>query len=175
MKAQYKNIILIIFTLTTLSILAYIPLYNTNILKTKLSEHKKEQIQYINENIQIVPKIINTIKGHIIHDEKALKDIIKINILTKSKQKNINEIYTNQLEILHITNHLISKSNKISLLQNNQNFSELKNKFTTIYDNAIKGYINCKEYSIKLKRYIKLPIYKNIIELKDINEAFCSK
>lgn len=175
MKAQHKNIILIILTLISLSILAYIPLHNTKVLKEKLSQHKKEQIQYINENIQIIPEIINIVKGYIIHNEEALKDIIQINILTKSQQQNINEIYKNQLNILHITNQLITKSNKNSFLLNNKEFSNLKNKFTIIYDNAIKGYINCEEYSNKLKRYTNLPIYKNIIEQKNINELFCIK
>lgn len=170
-----KLLISTIALLIIMAIVFCIPLHNASKIQENLTKHKRQQIQYINNNIQIVPEIINISKGYIIHNGEALKDIIHINVLTKTNTDNIGEIYANQMQIINITKNLLDKAEKNSLLSHNKRFVQLNEKFKTLYQNATTGYSYCREYSNKLAKYLSLPVYKNIIKIKNLNEVVCTQ
>ena len=170
-----KLLISTIAILNIMAVLFCIPLHNASKKQKDLTKHKRQQIQYINNNIQIVPEIINISKGYIIHNGEALKDIIHINVLTKTNTDNIGEIYANQMQIINITKNLLDKAEKNSLLSHNKRFVQLNEEFKTLYQNATAGYSYCREYSNKLAKYLSLPVYKNIIKIKNLNEVVCTQ
>ena len=155
-------------------IILYIPIHRANLIKDALYKARYNQIQYLNTNSSIIPKSINMIKGHIIHNETALKDIVYINLLTKTKSNNVKDIYYNQIKIFTITKRLLDNANKNSLLSNNENFKKLKSEFDDIYTNAQKQFELCKTRTKHFKKYIDLPIYKNVIDRSNINDIICT-
>ena len=79
MTNKFHNIkVYQIITLLSLIIIAliisFIPLHRANNIKNALYRARYNQIKYLNEQSPIIPQTINIIKGHIIHNEKALKD-----------------------------------------------------------------------------------------------------
>ncbi len=166
-----------IITFLSLIILAfiimYIPIYRANLIKKAMYKARYNQIQYLNSKSLIIPKSINMIKGHIIHNESALKDIVYINLLTKTKSNNIKDIYNNQIKIFSITKRLLDSANKSSILSNNNDFKNLKSEFDEIYINAHKQHELCKTRTKHFKKYIDLPIYKDIIDRSNINDIIC--
>ena len=163
----------IIFILTSiLFALLYYPLHRTNSIKNYLFKNKKEQIEYINSNMYLIPEIINLTKGYIIHDENALKDIISINILTQSQTKTINETYNNQLSILKLTYNLVENSSKNSLLSKNEKFQNTRTKFLNVYKMSNLEYLTCKIFYDKIIEYMKLPLYKPFIDTVNMSDIF---
>lgn len=168
----YKSITIISLIIIIL-IFAFIPVYRANLIKTALYKQRYNQIQYLNSKSDIVPKAINIIKGYIIHNEKALKDIVYINVLTKTKSNSIKEIYNNQIQIFSITKKLMDNANKNSPLANNDKFTEIKQEFDDVYSTMIQQFNICKNRTKNLQRYINLPIYKSIIDTTNINDIIC--
>ena len=170
------KIITLIFILGLIAsgiIFLYAPVQNIETLKSDLATHKHTQIQYINSNIDIVPKIISISKGYIIKNNSALKDIIQLNILTKTQNNNLSDIYLNQIQILTLTHKLISDAIKTPPLANNKNFKELYKKFSDLYTTAIDGYNLCLENSAKLGKYMHKPIYKKLLDPKELQDILC--
>ena len=168
----YK-IITILSAIAILFIFLYAPIHRANTIKTSLYKMKYSQIQYLNSQSEIIPETINMIKGHIIHNEKALKDIVYINMLTKTKNNNIKDAYNNQVKIFTITKDLINNANQNSLLNNNEKFKNLKSRFDEIYANIQTQFENCKAKTRQLQKYVNLPIYEKIINKTNINDIIC--
>ncbi len=168
----YK-IITILSIAIILLILSYIPIYRANTIKAALYKARYSQIQYLNTKSSIIPEAINMIKGIIIHNEKALKDIVYINVLTKTKSNNIKDIYANQIKMFSITKNLIDTANKNQLLSNKENFKNLKARFDEIYSTTKKQLELCKIRTDHLQRYINLPVYKDLIDTTNLNEIIC--
>ncbi|MBR1544841.1 MAG: hypothetical protein IJ638_02770 [Alphaproteobacteria bacterium] len=178
MTNKFHNIkVYQIITLLSLIIIAliisFIPLHRANNIKNALYRARYNQIKYLNEQSPIIPQTINIIKGHIIHNEKALKDIVYINMLTKTKSSNIKEIYENQIKLFSITKGLIDNANKNSLLSNNENFKKIKARFDEIYSTMTTELNLCRIRTKHLQKYINLPIYKNMIDTTNINDIIC--
>ena len=168
-----KTPAIVFFTTLVLLFIGYIPIHRVNIIKSQLYKLRYNQIQYLNSQSYIIPETINTIKGHIIHNEKALKDIVYINLLTKSPNNNIKEVYDNQIKIFNITKNLIDNANQNSILSKNEKFKELQNKFNEIYSKTKKDITTCQTLTKKLQDYMSFPVYKKIINTKNINEIIC--
>ncbi len=168
----YK-IVTIVSVIIILGIIIYAPIHRTNIVKTALYKARYNQIQYLNSQSYIIPQAIDIIKGHIIHNEKALKDIVYINMLTKIKNNNIRDVYNNQIKIFTITKNLIDSANKNSLLNKNKDFQQIKKRFDEIYLNAYKQHEICKARTQSLKKYTSLPVYRDIINASNINDIIC--
>ena len=178
MKNKFHNIkvyktITVISAMAILGIILYTPIHRANMLKTTLYKERYNQIQYLNSQSYIIPQAINIIKGHIIHNEKALKDIVYINMLTKVKNNNIRDIYNNQIKIFTITKNLIDNANKNSLLNKNKDFQQTKKRFDEIYLNAYKQHEICKARTQSLKKYTTLPVYRNVINASNLNDITC--
>lgn len=170
-----KTILLFLFLglITFGGIYLYAPVQNIEELTSDLSNHKHTQIQYINSNIDIVPKIISISKGYIIKNNTALRDIIQINILTKNKTNNISDIYINQIQILTLTNKIVAEAVKTPPLANNTKFKEIYTKFNELYTTAIDGYNYCVSNSKKLAQYLTKPMYKNLVTEKKLQDITC--
>ncbi|MCR5507030.1 MAG: hypothetical protein K6F04_04245 [bacterium] len=178
MENKFHNIkvyqvITFLSLITIACLICFIPLHRANNIKQALYKARYNQIKYLNEQSQIIPQTINIIKGHIIHNEKALKDIVYINMLTKIKSNNIKDIYENQVKLFSITKNLIDSTNSNSMLNNNENFKNIKTRFEEVYSNMTKELNLCKTRTKHLQKYMKLPIYKNIIDTTNINEIIC--
>ena len=169
----YKTIT-IFSVIIIIGIILYTPIHRANIIKKALYSGRYNQIQYLNSQSHIIPQIINTIKGHIIHNEKALKDIVYINMLTKLKSNNVKDIYNNQIKMFSITKNLLENANKNSLLNKNENFQQIKKRFDEIYLNAYKQHEICKARTQNFEKYSTLPIYKNFIDTSNINDITCN-
>ncbi len=168
----YK-IITILSIIVIFFIIAYIPIHRANAIKVSLYKTRYNQIQYLNSKSEIIPEIINMIKGYIIHNEKALKNIVYINMLTKTKNNNIKDAYNNQIKIFYITNELMTNANKNSLLSNNEKFKNLKLKFDDIYLNIQRQSETCKIKTNQLQQYTNLPIYNRLIDISNIDDIIC--
>ena len=179
MKNKFHSIkvykaITIISIIIALGIMLYAPIHRANIIKIALYKGRYNQIQYLNSQSYIIPQAINIIKGHIIHNEKALKDIVYINMLTKLKSNNIKDIYNNQIKIFSITKNLIDNANKNSLLNKNKDFQQIKKRFDEIYLNAYKQHEICKARTQSFQKYTDLPVYKDFINTSNINNITCT-
>ena len=167
------TIILLLASLVCAFIFLYTPIQNIEEIKSDLSNHKHTQIQYINNNIDLVPQIISLSKGYIIKNSTALKDIIQINILTKTQNNNISDIYLNQIQILTLTNKIVNNAMKKPPLANNKKFKELYNKFNELYNTAIDGYNHCIESSKILAEYMNKPLYQKFLDPKELRDLLC--
>ncbi len=170
MKKIISHKIIIYFTaLFIISVLTSIIYTKTTF--NKLKKIKKEQIQFLNNNISIIPQIINFTKGYLIHNEKTLNLIIKINILSKEKVNTIQEIYNNQYEILDTTQKLLEFTKNNTFINKNKEFIKLKNQFDITYKIAQNNNKICKELSKKL---IRNHFSQLVISNKTLNEIICN-
>ena len=172
-KKFNKKFAIIPLGILVLGCIAYLPIHRANKIKSTLHKIRYKQIKFLNSQSNIIPEIINSIKGYIIHDEIALKDIVLINALIQNNNKNISDIYENQLRIYSITQKLITEAQNNSLLNNNENFNKLKTRFSEIYTTIQDDFELCKKYTNDYAYYATLPIYKHLINTKNIDEINC--
>ena len=167
-----------IFTLPIIILLtifvAILPIQISSNLKEEIIQNKKEQINLINEKIQLIPEIINISKGYIINDEETLKDIIKINILSKEQTSNLITTYNNHIELLNISMKLINDSKEHILLTSNKDFMNSATEIENLYKMIELKRNDCMKSSNLLLKISNLPIYKNIIKMDDIGNYICN-
>ncbi len=162
-----RNFLLIISSIIIIGILLTFAhfLYISN-LETKIINHKKRQLEYINKKNNIIPKSIKYINGWLIGDIEAIKHLLKINILTKSEtNKNENLIYNNEMQKIVIMNDLMNIAEKNLYLKHDRIFKELNEKFKRFYRLSMHSFNECKKLSNKLLHYSPKSKYKDIKNL----------
>lgn len=162
-----KKILLIASSIIVLGMLLTFAhfLYISN-LETKIINHKKRQLEYINKKNNIIPKSIKYINGWLIGDIEAIKHLLKINILSKSEtNKNENLIYNNEMQKIVIMNDLMNIAEKNLYLKHDRIFKELNEKFKRFYRLSMHSFNECKKLSNKLLYYSPKSKYKDIKNL----------
>ncbi len=172
-----KYIKFIIFTLLILCMIfvAILPIKKINTLKSEITTIRQNQVKLLNDNLKLIPELINISKGYLINDKNALKNIIKINILATEQTKSFDETYKNQSKLLSLTMELLDDAKKNSPLTTNQKFIDISNTLTSINTKIITDNIICVEKSNKLKKLLKLPLYDNFVNKEEINKILCTE
>lgn len=172
-----KYIKFIIFALLILCMIfaAILPLQKINTLKSEITAIRQNQVKLLNENLNLIPELINISKGYLINDKNALKNIIKINILAAEQAKSFDETYNNQAKLLALTMELLDDAKKNSPLTTNQKFTNISNTLTSVNMQIITDNIICVEKSNKLKKLLKLPFYNKFVNTEEINKILCTE
>ena len=120
--------IVIIITIYTFS------LYNSFIkLNNKVDEAFSTMDVYLKKRWDLIPNIVETVKGYEKHENNTLKEIITLRNSTYDNMSNDEKIKTNK-ELSKGINKIMALAENYPDLKANENFKDLSNKLTKIED-----------------------------------------
>lgn len=120
--------IVIIITIYTFS------LYNSFIkLNNKVDEAFSTMDVYLKKRWDLIPNIIETVKGYEKHENNTLKEIVTLRNSTYDNMSNDEKIKTNK-ELSKGINKIMALAENYPDLKANENFKDLSNKLTKIED-----------------------------------------
>lgn len=126
--------IYVIVAIVVLIIIYNIVLYNSFV---KLNNMVKEAFStmdvYLKKRWDLIPNIVETIKGYVKHEKDTLKEVVELRNSVYDKMSNEEKIKTNE-QLSNGISKIMALSEAYPDLKANENFKDLSNQLTKIED-----------------------------------------
>ena len=148
--------IYIIITITVLIIIYALVLYNSFIrLNNKVKEAFSTMDVYLKKRWDLIPNIVETVKGYAKHEKDTLKEVIELRKGTYDKLSDFEKIKTNE-QLSSGISKIMALAEAYPDLKANENFKDLSNQLTKVEDEIA----NSRKYYNGTVR-----IYNNKVEM----------
>ena len=148
--------IYIIIAIIALIIIYTFTIYNSLIkLNNKIKEAFSTMDVYLKKRWDLIPNIVETVKGYAKHEKDTLEEIIKLRNSTYDKMSNDEKIKTNE-QLSNDVNKIMALAEAYPELKANENFKDLSKQLTKVEDDIA----NSRKYYNGVVR-----IYNNKVEM----------
>ncbi len=146
----------IIIIIITLIIIYALTLYNSFIkLNNKVKEAFSTMDVYLKKRWDLIPNIVETVKGYAKHEKNTLKEIIELRNSAYDKMSDEEKIKTNE-QLSSGINKIMALAEAYPDLKANENFNDLSKHLTQIEDDIA----NSRKYYNGVVR-----VYNNKVEM----------
>jgi hypothetical protein len=128
-------------------------------LKAQLLGLKERQVRELEENIAVVPRIMNMSKGYIVGSDGALRNLVKLNIVLSEPPADPARAYENRAAALSLAKNVLDAARKYPRLVRDPAFIRLNNRFEEISGSFWRAHAECLEKSGLLLKVASLPVY----------------
>lgn len=126
--------IYIIIVIIVLVILYVLTLYNSFVkLNNKVKEAFSTMDVYLNKRWNLIPNIVETVKGYAKYEKDTLKEIIELRNHFYDKMSDEDKIKTNE-QLSSSINKIMALAEAYPDLKANENFRDLSNQLTKVED-----------------------------------------
>lgn len=126
--------IYIIVAIIALIIVYVLSLYNSFIkLNNKVKEAFSTMDVYLKKRWDLIPNIVETVKGYTKHEKDTLKEVIELRNSSYDKMSDADKLKTNE-ELSRGINKIMALAEAYPDLKANENFKDLSNQLTKIED-----------------------------------------
>ena len=148
--------IYIIIAIIVLIIIYILALYNNLVkLNNKVKEAFSTMDVYLKKRWDLIPNIVETVKGYAKHEKDTLKEVIELRNSSYNKMSDDEKIKTNE-QISNSINKIMALAEAYPDLKANENFKDLSNQLTKVEDDIA----NSRKYYNGVVR-----IYNNKVEM----------
>mgnify|MGYP004509209923 CR=1 FL=1 len=148
--------IYIIIAIIVLIIIYILALYNNLVkLNNKVKEAFSTMDVYLKKRWDLIPNIVETVKGYAKHEKDTLKEVIELRNSSYNQMSDDEKIKTNE-QISNSINKIMALAESYPDLKANENFKNLSNQLTKIEDDIA----NSRKYYNGTVR-----IYNNKVEM----------
>lgn len=148
--------IYIIIAIIILIIIYAFSLYNSLVqLSNKVKEAFSTMDVYLKKRWDLIPNIVETVKGYAKHEEDTLKEIVSLRNSTYDKMSDGEKIKANE-QLSNGINKIMALAEAYPDLKANENFKDLSNQLTKVEDDIA----NSRKYYNGVVR-----IYNNKVEM----------
>ena len=132
-------------------------LYNSFVkLNNKVKEAFSTMDVYLKKRWDLIPNIVETVKGYSKYEKDALKDLVNLRNSTYDQMSDDEKIKTNE-QVFHSVNKIMALAEAYPDLKANENFKDLSNKLTKIEDDIANSrkYYNgvVRQYNNKIEMF----------------------
>ena len=148
--------IYIIIAIIVLIVIYALALYNSFVkLNNKVKEAFSTMDVYLKKRWDLIPNIVETVKGYAKHEKDTLKEVVELRNSTYDKMSNEEKIKTNE-QLSNGINKIMALAEEYPDLKANENFKDLSNQLTEVEDEIA----NSRKYYNGVVR-----IYNNKVEM----------
>lgn len=148
--------IYIIIAIIILIIVYAFALYNSFVkLNNKVQEAFSTMDVYLKKRWDLIPNIVETVKGYAKHEKDTLKEVVELRNSTYDKMSDEEKIKTNE-QLSSGINKIMALVEAYPDLKANENFKDLSNQLTKVEDDIA----NSRKYYNGIVR-----IYNNKVEM----------
>lgn len=152
--------IYIIIAIIALIIIYAFALYNSFVkLNNKVKEAFSTMDVYLKKRWDLIPNIVETVKGYAKHEKDTLKEVVELRNSTYDKMSDEEKIKTNE-QLSSGINKIMALAEAYPDLKANENFKDLSNQLTKVEDDIA----NSRKYYNGVVR-----IYNNKVEMLPSN------
>ena len=148
--------IYIIIAIIALIIIYAFALYNSFVkLNNKVKEAFSTMDVYLKKRWDLIPNIVETVKGYAKHEKDTLKEVVKLRNSAYDKMSDDEKIKTNE-QLSNGISKIMALAEAYPDLKANENFKDLSNQLTKVEDDIA----NSRKYYNGVVR-----IYNNKVEM----------
>lgn len=148
--------IYIIIVIIVLIVIYALALYNSFVkLNNKVKEAFSTMDVYLKKRWDLIPNIVETVKGYAKHEKDTLKEVVELRNSTYDKMSDEEKIKTNE-QLSSGINKIIALAEAYPDLKANENFKDLSKQLTKVEDDIA----NSRKYYNGVVR-----IYNNKVEM----------
>ena len=148
--------IYIIITIIVLIVIYALTIYNSFVqLNNKVKEAFSTMDVYLKKRWDLIPNIVETVKGYAKHEKDTLKEVVELRNSTYDKMSDEEKIKTNE-QLSSGINKIMALAEAYPDLKANENFKDLSKQLTKVEDDIA----NSRKYYNGVVR-----IYNNKVEM----------
>ena len=148
--------IYIIIAIIVLIVIYALALYNSFVkLNNKVKEAFSTMDVYLKKRWDLIPNIVETVKGYAKHEKDTLKEVVELRNSTYDKMSDEEKIKTNE-QLSSGINKIMALAEAYPDLKANENFKDLSKQLTKVEDDIT----NSRKYYNGVVR-----IYNNKVEM----------
>ena len=148
--------IYIIITIIVLIVIYALAIYNSFVqLNNKVKEAFSTMDVYLKKRWDLIPNIVETVKGYAKHEKDTLKEVVELRNSTYDKMSDEEKIKTNE-QLSSGINKIMALAEAYPDLKANENFKDLSKQLTKVEDDIA----NSRKYYNGVVR-----IYNNKVEM----------
>ena len=148
--------IYIIITIIVLIVIYALAIYNSFVqLNNKVKEAFSTMDVYLKKRWDLIPNIVETVKGYAKHEKDTLKEVVELRNSTYDKMSDEEKIKTNE-QLSSGINKIMALAEAYPDLKANENFKDLSKQLTKVEDDIT----NSRKYYNGVVR-----IYNNKVEM----------
>ena len=147
----------IIIAVVIFIVIYALALYNSFVkLNNKVKEAFSTMDVYLKKRWDLIPNIVETVKGYSNKEKDALKDLVNLRNSTYDQMSDEEKIKTNE-QVFRSVNKIMALAEAYPDLKANENFKDLSNKLTKIEDDIANSrkYYNgvVRQYNNKIEMF----------------------